>query len=298
MTKKTATAGNRTTPVGRDLEAVHRFAVDLLTQRGLSDWSVFWAHSIEKSDGGGVTFGHAKRILFSAAHIAMLTPAERRDAVRHEVAHAIVGVAAGHSDVWRKQAIELGGSGAESHTVDGLQYPWYGLCPDEHGFVSVSPPGARGFVCEHDSHEEPVPVKRWKKNAKSRALDPGVKKMAETFPEPASAPVFGVGDTVHVIPYGSEEFDNAPLTVLEVGERDYLTRHVDTGDEHRVRHEMVAATSEPDDSLDPPTVSQDERPGRPIRAPETACTSSTTEAPESASQKAPVKSALRVICQP
>lgn len=254
MSKRAAAAGNRTTPVGRDLQTVHRFAVDLLAQHELGDWSVFWTHSMEMGDGGGATFSHAKRIIFSAAHLALLTPEQRRDAVRHEVAHALVGVASGHSEVWRKAAVDLGGSGAESHTVDGLLYPWYGQCPDDHGFVSLTPPRATGFVCEDASHEEPVPLKWSTRNAKSRALDPGVKKMAETYCEPSSTPAFGVGDAVHVIPYGSEEFDNAPLIVLEVGERDYLTRHVDTGEEHRVRHEMVAATPEPEDALDPPTV--------------------------------------------
>lgn len=252
MSKKTTTIGNRTTPVGRDLETVHRFAVDLLAQHGLSDWSVFWAYSIAKSDGGGGTFAHAKRILFSAAYVAMLSAAERRDAVRHEVAHAIVGVAAGHSDVWRNMAIELGGSGVESPVVAGLLYPWYGLCPEGHAFVSVLPPGATGFVCEDDSHEEPLPVERYKRNSRSRAFDPGVKMMSETFPEPASVPVFSVGETVYVIPFGSEEFDNAPLTVLEVSERGYSTRHADTGDKVSVRHEMVAATPEPNNSRDHP----------------------------------------------
>lgn len=251
-------AESRATPLGSDLEAVHRFAVNLLARHELSDWSVFWAYSIEKADGGGVTYAHAKRIVFSAAHMAVLTVAERQDAVRHEVAHAIVGVAAGHSDVWEKKAIELGGSGAASLAPDGRRFPWYWRCPDEHVAVFVNPPDASVLLCEDPSHKEPSPMKLWKKNAKSRAFDPGVMKMAEMYPEPASTPAFGVGDTVYVIPFGSEEFDNAPLTVLEVGERDYLTRHVDTGVEHHVRHEMVAA--EPDASLGSPPASPDERP--------------------------------------
>lgn len=254
MTNKTGTprrrsshrgrsAENRATRLGNDLEAVHRSAVNLLAQHELSDWSVFWAYSIEKADGGGVTHGHAKRIVFSAAHMAVLTVAERQDAVRHEVAHAIVGVAAEHSAVWEKRAIELGGSGAVSLAPDARRFPWYWRCPVQHLAVSVNPPDGAPLLCEDPSHGEPVPMEPWKKNAKSRAFDPGVRYMAERFPEPASTPGFGVGDMVHVIPFGSAEFDNAPLTVLEVGERDYLTRHIETGVEHRVRHEMVAPES-------------------------------------------------------
>ena len=222
-----------------------RSAVDLLAQQGLSDWSVFWEYSLTKSDGGGVTYGHAQRILFSSAFMSMLPAAERRDAVRHEVAHAIVGVAAGHSDVWRNMAIELGGSGAEQHDLAVELYPWKGGCPKGHVFHSVRPPGVAGFVCADASHEEPPPLEWHQRNSKSRAFDPGVKMMAETFPEPPSVPVFSVGETVYVIPFGSAEYDNAPLTVLEVDARGYSTRHADTGDEISVRHEMVAATPEP-----------------------------------------------------
>lgn len=242
MSATTKKPPKRTTPVGRDLTKVHRFTVDLLAQHRLSDdWSVFWAESLENSDGGGATRAHTKRIVFSAAHMAMLDAAERRDAVRHEVAHAIVGVAAGHSAVWSGKAIELGGSGLAELTPSPLLYPWYGLCPDEHPFVSVHPPSATGFICEHDSHDEPVEVKRWKRNAKSRAHDPAVKRMAETHPEPEpSPPAFSVGETVYVIPFG-HEYDNAPLTVAEVKTRHYVTHHADTGEEILVDFEGVAA---------------------------------------------------------
>ena len=167
----------RTTTVGRDLEKVHRFAVSLLAEQGLKDWLVCWACSVEDADGGGVTRAHAKRIVFSAAHFVMLSPAGRRDAVRHEVAHAIVGVAAGHSDVWRDQAVELGGTGADSDSVSWDLYPWRGQCPDDHPFLSVDPPGPDGFACQNEAHDEPVPLKWSKRNVASRAFDPGVKKM-------------------------------------------------------------------------------------------------------------------------
>ncbi|WP_163188075.1 hypothetical protein [Cellulosimicrobium sp. SL-1] len=241
MPSKAAKSKDRTTAVGRDLETVHRFTLDLLAQHGLDDWSVYWVRSLEKTDGGGATFCHARRILFSAAHVALFTPAERRDAVRHEVAHALVGVASEHSQEWKLKAVELGGSGTKSQTVSWRLYPWYGLCPDEHGFVSVTPPGPDGFLCTDKTHEQPVKLEWWKKNPRSPALDPGVIRIVEKHPEPPSEPGFAVGDTVYVVPYGADRFDNAPLVVLEVGERDYLTRHADTGEEILVRHEMVGA---------------------------------------------------------
>lgn len=122
--------------------------------------------------------------------MAILLPAERRDAVRHEIAYAIVGVAAGHSDVWRSKAIQLGSPGASSHSPNLLLYPWYGLCPDSHLFVSVRPPGLTGFVCEEGAHDEPVDVIKWKRNAETWAHGPGAKKMSETFPEPVPSAAF------------------------------------------------------------------------------------------------------------
>ncbi|WP_277209232.1 hypothetical protein [Isoptericola croceus] len=232
----------RATPVGRDLAKVHRFAKDLLAQHGLSDiWSVFWAESLENSNGGGATRTHTKRIVFSAAHIALLAPAERRDTVRHEVAHAIVGAAAGHSEAWRSKAIELGGSGLAQLTHSALLYPWYGRCPDGHAFTSVRPPASTGFTCRDDSHDEPVELEWWEKNAKSRALDPGVKRMAEEFPEPEPpAPAFSVGETVYLVPFG-HKLDNAPMTVVEVKARQYVAHHADMGEDFNVDFEAVAA---------------------------------------------------------
>lgn len=245
---KQVSAGGTTAPVWRDLRKMHRFATDLLAEHEIGgDWSVFWVYSFDNNrHGGAATHGHAKRIVFSAAQVAMLTSPVRRDVVRHEIAHAIVGVAAGHSDVWKQKAAELGCLGTEEHGVDPSLYPWRGTCPDGHDFVSVDPPGAAGFLCEDEDHGKPVPVDQYKKNLESRVFDPGVKKMAATYPEPESVPEFQVGDTVYVIPFGSDELDNVPLIVLEVLKRDYLTQSIVTGDEYQVRHEMVQADPEPD----------------------------------------------------
>lgn len=125
--------------------------------------------------------------------------------------------------------------------MSGELYPWYGLCPDDHLLVSVRPPGPDGFACEDKAHDEPVQLKWSKRNAKSRAFDPGVKKMVETYPEPVPAPAYSVGNTVYVIPFGSEKYDNASLTVVEIAKRSYVTRHVETDEEVTIDFEGVAA---------------------------------------------------------
>ncbi|MTD13925.1 hypothetical protein GIS00_08210 [Nakamurella sp. YIM 132087] len=229
----------------RDLQTVHRFAKALLSQHGLHGWSVFWAHSIESTDLGGVTLAHIDRIVFSATHMAMMTPAERRGAVRHEVAHAIAGVAAEHSDGWKEVVVGLGGSAEDSKLVNPLLYPWFGLCPDDHGFVSVRPPGPNGFLCEDESHDAPVPLKVWRRNPKSRAFDPGVARITDSYPEPKSIPTFEVGARVKVIPFGSVKYDNVSLTITGITERDYLARHDQTDETIVIHFDGVTNAEDP-----------------------------------------------------
>lgn len=218
---------------------MHRFAQSLLLEQGLSDWSVFWVYSLEDAHGGGVTRAHTRRIVFSAAYLAMMSPSERRDAVRHEVAHVLAGVAAGHSQVWRDRAIALGSTGSDSISINGLLYPWYGFCPDDHPFVSLDPPGSAGFVCEDDAHDEPEAVTLWKRNPKSRAFDPGVHLMVEAYLEPVSKPAFKVGDTVYIVPFGDKKYDNASVRVVKVSSRMYITRHLATDEEIPIAFDAV-----------------------------------------------------------
>lgn len=239
MNKRSTQA--RTTVVGRDLETVHRFAQHLLAEHGRSDWSVYWAETIEEEGAGGVTRAHSKRIVLSAANLAILSSDGRRDAVRHEVAHAIVGVGEGHSTAWQEMATQLGGTGADTKEVSWTRYPWYGLCPDEHPFVSVRSPGPDGFTCQDSAHDDPVPLKLTKRNAKSLAFDPGVKKMVDSYPEPVSSPAFAVGATVYVVPYGSGAYDNARATVTAISERAYTVELAETGEEIDLAFEGASA---------------------------------------------------------
>ena len=47
---------------------------------------------------------------------------------------------------------------------------------------------------------------------------------------------------MYVVPFGSEKYDNAPLTVIEIGERSYETRHAETDEELSINFEGVTAT--------------------------------------------------------
>lgn len=233
----------RATTIERDLQAVHRFAEQLLAEHSLRDWSVFWTELLEDSDGGGVTRAFTKSIVLSAAHLAVLTRDERRDVVRHEVAHALVGPAAEHCQVWQDKAVELGGTGLRHLQPPGVRYGWFGLCPDQHPFVSMLPPGPDGFMCEDESHDEPVPVERWKRNHKLPAHDPGVKRMAQQYPEPPATPTFAAGDAIYIIPFGHATLDNARATITAVGGRTY-TILVD-GESDEVELDFAGAAAQP-----------------------------------------------------
>jgi len=61
------------------------------------------------------------------------------------------------------------------------------------------------------------------------------------FPKPVPSPSFGIGETVYVIPYGDQKYDNAPLTVIRVSARRYVTRHAATDEDVAVDFEGVSA---------------------------------------------------------
>lgn len=52
----------------------------------------------------------------------------------HEVAHALVGAAAGHGPAWKKAARELGYVGGTTHRLETATElaPWVGRCPAGH----------------------------------------------------------------------------------------------------------------------------------------------------------------------
>lgn len=103
----------------------------LLREHGLEHWTVTTDRA--KTRAGVCRFA-SRTISLSAPLTRLHDEAEVRDTILHEIAHALVGPAHGHDDVWRTKAMMIGCSGertvpTNAPTVEG---PWRGECPLGH----------------------------------------------------------------------------------------------------------------------------------------------------------------------
>lgn len=103
-----------------------QFANLLLTQAGLKDKG--WKFRINSNRSRlGVCRFRSRYIEISQFHLT--SPAtEIRNTILHEIAHALVGPAAGHGPVWKAKAREIGCTGERCGTMDAPAR-YIGICP-------------------------------------------------------------------------------------------------------------------------------------------------------------------------
>jgi predicted SprT family Zn-dependent metalloprotease len=80
---------------------------------------------------------YSRRVLSFSQHI--LPNASDEDVletIRHEVAHAIVGHSAGHGPAFKRQLIEMGGTGRRTHSMATPELRWKATCPT-HGAIGT-----------------------------------------------------------------------------------------------------------------------------------------------------------------
>ncbi|MFC7491961.1 MULTISPECIES: SprT-like domain-containing protein [unclassified Knoellia] len=106
----------------------------LLREHGLEHWSVTTDRA--KTRAGVCRFA-SRTISLSAPLTRLHGEAEVRDTILHEIAHALVGPAHGHDEVWRAKARAIGCSGERTvpTSAPSVEGPWRGVCP--HGHVST-----------------------------------------------------------------------------------------------------------------------------------------------------------------
>lgn len=113
-----------------NVDRAKMMAEDLMRHHGLSGWTF-------QFDGAKRRFGcchYTLKVISLSTHLVTLNTEDRvLDAITHEVAHAILGVSAGHSSRWKELHKALGGSGrtlySVSDTVIGIK-PWAAKCPN------------------------------------------------------------------------------------------------------------------------------------------------------------------------
>jgi predicted SprT family Zn-dependent metalloprotease len=97
-----------------ELDAIAQHARELLAQHHLALWSFRFDNG--RTRAGSCQYG--TQVISLAYEFAKHAPAEEiHDTILHEIAHALVGKAHHHDDVWRTQAIALGCSGKRCHEL-------------------------------------------------------------------------------------------------------------------------------------------------------------------------------------
>ena len=125
-----------------DLIDAYDMAVALCSTHGLEGWRVEF--DTAKRRAGVCRYGD--RVIGLSGPLTRLhAETEVRDTVLHEIAHALVGPAHRHDEVWRATARRIGCSGRRCLPADAprVQGAWVGTCPRGH---------------THDRHRRPVRV--------------------------------------------------------------------------------------------------------------------------------------------
>lgn len=111
------------------LSKADKLARDLLDAYGLISWTFAFDRSKKRF---GICFHHLKMIRLSR-HLTVLNDEQTvTSTLKHEIAHALVGVGHGHDKVWRRKAIELGHSGNRCYDSKVVKTPegkFRGECP-------------------------------------------------------------------------------------------------------------------------------------------------------------------------
>lgn len=93
-----------------------------LTQQS---WTVKYDHARARA---GQCRHRAKVLSFSRNLIARRSPAEMRNTLLHEIAHALAGPSHGHDRTWRAHALQIGCNGQRCHKMELAPRKWSYVC--------------------------------------------------------------------------------------------------------------------------------------------------------------------------
>jgi predicted SprT family Zn-dependent metalloprotease len=110
-----------------DLDHATEIALRLIRQRGLVDWSFKLNNNKRRL---GACKEYIKCIELSQQYVLRNNIEHVTDTILHEIAHALVGVAHGHDQVWKEMCIRLGCTPkACEDEVDMPEGDWRAHCP-------------------------------------------------------------------------------------------------------------------------------------------------------------------------
>ncbi len=190
------------------LEA-RRLAVALMRQHGLIGWRLVFDNAKTRA---GICRSGPKEIGLSRVLTALHSQTEVTDTILHEIAHALVGPAHGHNEVWRARALAIGCSAHRcvSSTAPKPVGPWVGTCPAGHRTTRHRQP-TRVQSCGHCARAfDPLTVLDWTFHGRQVPMHPSYEAerrgIAERFaPGRAERPAGAVAARV-------SQSDRAPVT--------------------------------------------------------------------------------------
>ena len=126
-----------------DLQAIAARATAWMAAHQLEGWSFQFDHATQRA---GCCNYQTRVISLAHAYAQSATDEAIDDTLLHEIAHALVGKAHGHDQVWQAQAVALGCSGQRCHDVQ-FTPPRYIVTCDNACWVTTAERRQRGAVC-------------------------------------------------------------------------------------------------------------------------------------------------------
>jgi predicted SprT family Zn-dependent metalloprotease len=126
-----------------DLQAMAARATAWIAAHQLAGWSFQFDHATTRA---GCCNYQTRVISLASAYARSATDEAITDTLLHEIAHALVGQAHEHDQVWQAQAVALGCSGQRCHDVQ-FTLPRYIVACAQGCWVTTAERRQRGAVC-------------------------------------------------------------------------------------------------------------------------------------------------------
>ena len=154
-----------------ELIQARALAVGLMRHHGLSDWRLVFDNAKTRA---GICRAEPREIGLSRVLAQLHNRAEVTETVLHEIAHALVGPAHGHDEVWQARARAIGCSGTRCLPVDAPRPPgpWKGTCPRGHAITRHRQPIRVQSCGECSRTFDPASLLDWTRNGEVVPMHP------------------------------------------------------------------------------------------------------------------------------
>ncbi len=138
---------------GQDIRDTRELARSLMNAHGLSNWTFAFDNALVRA---GHCNWNSETISLSAPLMALWTPAQRRDTILHEIAHALTPNDRGHGRAWQLMCIRIGADPTRTWGHNGeaeVPAKYLGTCPNGHTVTRMRLSAAtRKLSCAECSH--------------------------------------------------------------------------------------------------------------------------------------------------